>query len=266
MYPCFFCSPVPLKTRNKHLLFAFIHCVFRYFQEILLYLRGSQKPPQVNWIYRNINHDSLPVKEVSGDILNGIYKNNQTKSMTDDLVQQAMTLDVSWDGTLFSDLHDGLPVVSLGANQASLRSSDGFQLMHSQSRDQQQPINVEVLEQLCDQQQNASFEQLALDLMMNPPRTVLQEPHHDVNLQPENDLTLNLLRSLFLQYPPMNSLHHNEESNTLDMPPTPPDSNSSHCSPLDDIDDETLNPLSPFMTDDLYDYAMADSNGLEDLF
>ncbi|KAK3742290.1 hypothetical protein QZH41_013104 [Actinostola sp. cb2023] len=277
-------------------------------EEIQLYLRGSEKPPQVNWIYRNPNQDALLVKKLTHDVYSGIHGNQQKKATADDLIQQAMDMDASW----FSD---GLPVapipiplsdqsLSRGDEVLGQKSQFQFQLderfnpdtlegqqhMHNnvpgslqsfareQSRDQQQPIDVDFWGQVNDLQQNVPFEQLALDLMLNPPMQLPREINNNAELQKEfpmteENLPFCVLRSLFSQYPPQNTPQPigNEQyetmaTNTQDFPPTPSDSDSSQGSPLDDIDDVTLNPLSPFMSDDMYYYTMTETQGLADFF
>jgi len=162
--------------------------------------------------------------------------------MTDDIVQQAIAMDVPWDAALYTPVHNGFTV------EAPFTLGHGPQLdvIHNQPRDDQQPINDNLLDGVIDCQESTSFEQLALDLIMNPP---LQEQNQhdnnscytDLQKQHENDL----LRSLLLQYPL----------------PTPPDSCSTNSSPLDDID--SLNSLSPYI--DLYDYSIAETDAFEEL-
>lgn len=256
-------------------------------------MRGSEKPPLVNWIYRNPNHDFLPVKELAPEECEEIFKKHQTKGTAEDLIQQAMTMDVSWDASLFTQFPNGFSDVSVNQQPTicadkvlGLQPRLPFQIeelfnvdvpghhqqhLHNnvprkQSRDQQstddlgeQPTHL-----------NATFEQLALDLILNPPKPLPQQVNNNTT---EESSPFHFLRSLFAQYPPQNTLqpisNGHDETMTTDsqaLPPTPSDSDSSHDSPLDDIDDETLNPLSPFMSDDMYYYAMTESQDLTNLF
>lgn len=155
----------------------------------------------------------------------------------------------------------------------------------------QQPIEMSYLDQLSSLEQNVSFDQLAFDFVFNqpkllpyqdktntPPGDALNTPQQDYPIS-EESLPMYLLHSVFPPSPVQPehaqqvnasiSSNYHEKNTALatefqDIPLTLSDDDSQDT-PVDEIDDVILSPLSPFMSDDMYYFAMRESEGLSDL-
>lgn len=220
----------------------------------------------------------------------------------EDMFQQDMDVDVTWGTSMLTRMADGIPKQSFTFEEHTLRQEsrfpfqldkrfnvrdgedtppmqiDDYSSSFQPSTDRQgshiQPsIEMCYLEQLENLKQKISFEELAFDLLVNPSEPMAFQDKTNGSQQGfdpivEGNLSMYLLQSMF----PPSSMQSNQAqvvntSNNPDVQGTPQTpSDSSQDAPLDDIDDDILSPLSPVMSDDMYYFAMRESEGLNEFF
>lgn len=145
----------------------------------------------------------------------------------------------------------------------------------------QRSIEMHYLEQLANLKQKISLEELAFDLMVNPSEPmafqdktngasvadILDGPQQGFDPIAEESLSMYLLQSMFptsMQPNQTSAVNASNIPDIQDAPNTPSD--TSQDAPLSDIDDVILSPLSPVMSDDMYYFAMRESEGLNEFF
>ncbi|XP_031565292.1 uncharacterized protein LOC116300547 isoform X2 [Actinia tenebrosa] len=265
-------------------------------QKIQLYLKGAQQPPQVKWIYRNQDNDTINTRELQSDIYSGIYRYDPNDPISaEDRFQQEMDIDDTWGTSMLARIADGIPVDKQGFTfdehmllQESPMHVDSYSTFFQpttgpQRSHDQQSIEMRYLEQLASLKQKISLEELAFDLMVNQSEPAfVQDKSNGISVsdilndaQQGESLSMYLLQSMFSpssmqpDQPQVVNTSNNPNVpiapvNFQDTPQTP--SHSPHDASLDDIDDVSLSPLSPVMSDDMYYFAMRESEDLNDFF